>query len=132
MKLKQLTEDKELSRTAENNLVVNVAEISYGVPEGGETQVSNDVIYIISDVPQLSKRQFSKLRNVSLRHESEVGHRGSAISMYQINPTESPHGRKLHFKDYPGQKEVIKLPWKQFVTKMIKDYPYESEDDFDE
>ena len=138
MKLKQLTEDwyDDLARAAEKNLVVNVAEVSYGVPEGSETSVS--MIYIITDVPRISGRQFANLRNVSLRHQSEIAHRGSAVSMYQLNskdgrPPQKHGGRQaaLQWQDIPYEKEVIKLPWKQFVDKMIADYPYDG-DDFDE
>jgi len=139
MKLKQLTEDwyDDLARAAEKNLVVNVAEVSYGVPEGSETSVS--MIYIITDVPRLSGRQFAKLRNVSLRHQSEIAHRGGAISMYQLNskddrPPQKHGGRQaaLQWQDIPYEKEVMEMPWKQFVDMMIREYPYESGDDFSE
>ena len=105
--------------------------------------IEHDILYLISDLPQISREQFTQLLKASFEPYSSAALIGDTENVRQLNPKwllfNDPggeiRGRVYANKHNAGKgfKQVTTLTWKEFVAKMKTYYGHPSyDDDFSE
>ena len=130
MKLRNLFEDKitpdDIREAAKKHLIVEVTL------EGSVREtVDYADVYIITDIPPISKQQFRKLKDTSFEPRS--------LAEYIILlPVHLPQYGDVWYEwlqriySTGVNNNLGAMKWKQFVSYMKTSFPNEEDDDFDE